>query len=97
MIASAFLKALDRASRRFRIQPIGVVHAAHQQIESAEIFGALAHRRFRARFFKPADKRRDDPLDEFVLNLEHIVRAAIVTLGPEHSSRGALDERRLQA
>ena len=51
----------------------------------------------RARLFKPADKRRDDPLYELVLNLEHIVRAAIVALGPEHSSRGAFDERRLKA
>ena len=91
------LEARDRSLSRFRIQPIRVVHAAHEQIEGAEIFRALAHRCFGAGFFKPADKRRDDPLDEFVLNLEHIVRAAIVALSPEHSSRGAFDERRLKA
>jgi hypothetical protein len=91
------LEARDRSLSRFRIQPICVVHAAHEQIEGAEIFRALAHGCFGAAFFKPADKRRDDPLDEFVLNLEHVVRVAIVTLGPEHSSRAAFDERRLKA
>jgi len=35
-----------------------------------------------ARFFEPAHKRRDDPLYELILNLEHIVRTAIVALSP---------------
>ncbi len=91
------LEACDRSPCRFRIQPVCMMHAAHKQIESAEIFRAHAHRCLRARFFKPAHKRRDDPLYEFVLNLERIVRAAMVALSPEHSSRGAFNERRLKA